>query len=351
MKKIFILFSLLMTFILSAGAQTAVQTTKTFDNVSIGVTVGASTPLDFNSMFPVNPIVGIRLQKDFTPFFGLQAEGLAILNDNHFSDLKTTVKATNVGLNGVTNLSNLLFGYKGKPRVFEVSAVTGLGWLHTWNTNANFLTAKTGFDIAFNLGSKRAHSIVITPAVFWNLNKLNKIQFNKSNSQLALTVSYVYHFKTSNGTHSFKVFDVGAMNDEINTLHKQTETDKQKIDALEDVIIKLSKELNDAKATPTTASVGTKTVQNEWVVTFAKASANLTEDAKATLNTIPEGTTVKVEATASPEGTKKFNQKVSEDRAKAVAEFLKAKGVKVTEAIGKGVTGDTSNRIAIATAQ
>jgi outer membrane protein OmpA-like peptidoglycan-associated protein len=90
---------------------------------------------------------------------------------------------------------------------------------------------------------------------------------------------------------------------------------------------------------------------DQYVVFFANASTELTEDAKATLNTIPEGTTVKVEATASPEGTKKFNQKVSEDRAKAVAEFLKAKGVKVTEAIGKGVTGDTSNRIAIATAQ
>ena len=350
MKKLLFTLALLMTAVVGMQAQTATENSKFFDNISIGVTGGAATPLNFNSMFPVNPVVGLRLQKDFTPAFGLHVEGLAILNNNNvFADpIKTTVKGTNVGVNGVINLSNALFGYNGTPRVFEISTVTGLGWLHEWNTSANFLSAKTGFDLAFNLGSKKAHSIVITPAILWNLNTLNKIQFDKNKAQLMLQVSYVYHFKTSNGTHHFKTWDVGAMNEEINALHKQTETDKRKIDVLEDVIVDLSKKIKD-QSVPTAAAVETKFVPSEWVVTFAKGSSTLDDNAKNVLKTIPANVKVKIEATASPEGSTKFNQTLSENRANSVAEFLKANGVTVVDSKGLGVTGNSSNRIAIVT--
>ena len=56
---------------------------------------------------------------------------------------------------------------------------------------------------------------------------------------------------------------------------------------------------------------------------------------------------MKVIATASPEGSMKFNQKLSEARAKVVAKYLSNKGVIVDEATGKGVQGSTSNRLAI----
>ena len=165
------MFALLISAVVGVNAQTAYEAAKVFDNVSVGVTGGISSPLNFNSVTPFNTNFGIRLQKDFTPVVGVQAEGLAFVNGNHFAnDVNTWVKATNVGVNGVLNLSNLIGGYKGSPRVFEVSTVTGIGWLYKWDTSSNYLSSKTGVDLAFNLGNKKQHSIMLTPAVDRNLS-------------------------------------------------------------------------------------------------------------------------------------------------------------------------------------
>jgi hypothetical protein len=277
----------------------------------------------------------LKITKDITPVIGFQIEGLAVLNDNHFSDLKTAVKATNVGLNGALNLSNFFWGYKGTPRVFEVSTVAGLGWLHAWNTSENSLTAKTGLDLAFNLGKKKAHSLVLTPAVYWNLHKIDAIQFTKNGAQLALNLSYIYHFKTSNGTHHFKTYDVGAMISEIDRLNGAlSECEKREPKLVEQIVEK-------KVVVPT---------NTEWFVQFAQKSAELTAEAKATLDKIGEDLVVDVIGTSSPEGDAEFNQRLSEKRAAVVADYLTKRGVKVNSWVGKGVQiGLATNRLAIVT--
>lgn len=334
MKKILLMLAL-FSAVVTANAQIATENSNAFDNVGVGVTAGVSTPLDFNSVFPFNTNVGLKITKDITPVIGFQIEGLAVLNDNHFSDLKTAVKATNVGLNGALNLSNFFWGYKGTPRVFEVSTVAGLGWLHTWNTSENSLTAKTGLDLAFNLGKNKVHSLVLTPAVYWNLHKIDAIQFNKKGAQLALNLSYIYHLKTSNGTHHFKTYDVGAMNNEINYLHgKLDECEKREPKLVERIVEK-------KVAVPT---------NTEWFVQFAQKSAELTAEAKATLDKIGENLVVDIIGTSSPEGDAEFNQRLSEKRAAVVADYLTKRGVKVNSWAGKGVQiGRATNRLAIVT--
>jgi hypothetical protein len=334
MKKFFLMLAFISA-VVSANAQIATEKSNALDNISIGVTAGASTPLDFNSVFPVNPNVGLKVGKEFTPVFGLQAEGIAILNNNHFNDLKTAVKATNVGLNGVFNLSNIFGGYDGTPRVFEIKTVTGFGWLHTWNTSDNFLTAKTGLDLAFNIGKKKAHSIVVTPAVYWNLNKFGDIHFNKNGSQLAVNVSYIYHFKNSNGTHHFKTYDVGAMIDEISRLNGAlAECESREPKVVEKIVETPGKEI--------IVRVG------EWVVQFAQGSSKLTTEAENVLNSIGNDTVVDIVGTASSEGTKEFNQRLSEKRAEVVADYLTKRGVKVNSWVGKGTQiGLSTNRLAI----
>ena len=334
MKKIILMLAL-FSAVVTANAQTATENSNAFDNVGVGVTAGVSTPLDFNSGCPLNTNWGLKITKDITPVIGFQIEGLAFFNDNHFSDLKTAVKATNVGLNGALNLSNFFWGYKGTPRVFEVSAVAGLGWLHAWNTSENSLTAKTGLDLAFNLGKKKVHSLVLTPAVYWNLHKIDAIQFNKKGAQLALNLSYIYHFKTSNGTHHFKTYDVGAMNNEINYLHgKLDECEKREPKLVERIVEK-------KVAVPT---------NTEWFVQFAQKSAELTAEAKATLDKIGENLVVDVIGTSSPEGDAEFNQRLSEKRAAVVADYLTKRGVKVNSWAGKGVhNGLATNRLATVT--
>lgn len=347
MKKFIFLMLTLFSVVVSANAQIATENSNALDNIGVGITAGVSTPLDFNSVFPVNPNVGLKVTKDFTPSIGIQIEGLAILNDNHFSDIKTTVKATNVGFNGAFNLSNAIWGYKGAPRTFEVSVVGGLGWLHAWNTSENSLTAKTGLDLAFNLGKKKAHSIVVTPAVYWNLNKFNEIKFDKHGSQLAVNLTYIYHFKTSNGTHHFKTYDVGAMMDEINRLNGALEECEKREPKVIERIIKVPAEA------PKTAAVTTVATKNgeKWIVPFATASAKLSNEAKFILNQVGNDAIVDIVATASPSGSEKFNQKLSEARAKAVADFLTNRGVKVNSAVGKGVDAKSGKTAVITTVQ
>ena len=221
--------------------------------------------------------------------------------------------------------------------MFEISTVSGLGWLHTWDVSMNNLTAKTGLDLAFNLGKKKAHSLVLTPAVYWNLNPGSKIQFNKHNAQLALNVSYVYHFKTSNGTHHFKTYDIGALNEVINTLMSELDTYKN----CKPKTVEVEKVVEKKVVVPTPC---------QWVVQFAQNSAKLTKDATKLLDTIGEDAVVDIVGTASPEGSAEYNKRLSEKRAANVATYLENRGVRVNSWVGKGAQfGASTNRLVIVT--
>lgn len=338
------MFALLISAVVGVNAQTAYQSAKVFDNVSVGVTGGISSPLNFNSVTPFNTNFGIRLQKDFTPVVGVQAEGLAFVNGNHFAnDVNTWVKATNVGVNGVLNLSNLIGGYKGSPRVFEVSTVTGIGWLYKWDTSSNYLSSKTGVDLAFNLGNEKQHSIVLTPAVYWNLSSGNGVEFNRNHAQLAVNVAYVYHFKTSNGTHHFKTYDIGAKNDEINRLKEELASEGKKNQSLIENNTKLNSQL---------AALNSKgdTLNMKWVVEFEQGKSELSSKAKEELkNVIDAKKLVCVVAKASPEGSKDTNKKLSDERAAVVTKYLTDNGVTVKKSEGVGAESKYSNRVVLIT--
>lgn len=337
MKKIIFIFAALLMTALCANAQTATENAKFFDNWSAGIGAGATTPLDFNPVFPVNAGAKLFINKDLTPVVGLQAEAGVLFNDNNFGRwTSTTVKLTNVGLNGTVNLNNLFAGYNGTPRVFEVSTNTGLGWLHYWNGGgANDLTTKTGLDLSLNLGKTRASSIVLSPAVYWNITGGGaKVQFNKHRAQLALTLSYVYHFGTSNGTRHFKTYDVGAMISEISRLND--ELAQKPTEVIVEKIVYQQAPVTDAVVVSDPAPL---------YVFFAQDSAELTDDAKAALDTV-DGV-VEIIGSASIEGTKEYNQRLSEKRAAVVTDYLTKRNIDVKSYEGIGARDNTSPRIAV----
>ena len=345
MKKFLFMFALLFCAIVGVNAQKSYEVSKVFDNVSVGITGGISSPLNFNSVTPFNTNFGLKLQKDFTPVVGVQVEGLAFVNDNNFSDVKTWVKATNVGVNHVVNMTNLFCGYKGSPRTFEVSTVFGFGWLHSWSNHCNNLSAKSGVDLAFNLGNDKQHSIVVTPAVYWNITNSGKVQFNKNHAQPALNVSYVYHFKTSNGTRHFKVHDVGLKNDLINKL-------KEENIGYENIVKSLNNEKSDLNKEIKKLNERCETLVDNvlWAVQFKQGSSELSSDAKKLLDKVIKlNKPVDVVATASPEGSKSVNDALSEKRAKAVANYLINNGVTVQSIKGVGVKTKESNRLGLIT--
>jgi len=345
MKKLLFMFAIIMG-VVSASAQVATENAKLFDNTYIGAEFGATTPFSFDKFFPVNAVAGIKAGKELTPVVGVEVEGQVFFNDNNVGRWTSTfVKGTNVGLNGTINVSNLVWGYNGTPRFIDVKANVGLGWLHYMNAGANDLLAKTGVDINFNLGNKKAHTIAITPVIYWNLTGgPHKISFNRSLAQIGIIASYVYHFKTSNGTHHFKTYDVGAMISEIDRLNEELAKKPKEVEVI--------KVVEKQVETPATNAVSVATKNGEtWIVTFATGSAKLTQEAKFILNQVGNDAIVNVTATASPDGSAKFNQKLSEKRAKAVADFLTARGVKVNSAEGKGVDPEKGRSAVVKTLQ
>ena len=88
-------------------------------------------------------------------------------------------------------------------------------------------------------------------------------------------------------------------------------------------------------------------VQTTYVVTFPVNSSDILNTKE--LDGIQKGANVEIVAYASPEGTTDINQKLSQDRADAVAKYLQSKGVNVVRITAKGADTSHSNRIAIVT--
>lgn len=367
MKRIILMLAL-FGVVIGAKAQVAIEDGKLFDNTHVTIQGGVATPLKLSSVFPVNPTATLSIGKWFTPVFGAEVEGTAWfgsvgMKDGNLSwdwdgNMYNFVRGSYVGINGLTNLTNLFCGYNGKPRTFEVGTQIGIGWVHRYmKTNAaqtiednnipfqvypnadkdrNGVGVKTGLDFAFNLGSKKAHTLSVRPAVLWEVaNHWNKVQFNRNKAQLYLGVAYTYHFKNSNGTHYFKTHDIGELNAQINYLRgRLDECEGREPKVVERIVEK-------------TVDVVS---QNTWVVQFAKNSYELTNEAKEVLDAIGENTVVNIVGTASPEGEMEHNKRLSEQRAANVADYLSKRGVKVNSWVGKGVMiGESTNRLAIVT--
>ena len=154
-----------------------------------------------------------------------------------------------------------------------------------------------------------------------------------------MNAGFIYKFANSNGTHNFTIVtprdqaEIDALNAQINELRNR----KPEV-ITKEVVKQVVKEV---------PSVKEFTVSDLVFVTFAQGKSALTKDAKAALNNVKQGVHVQVVGTASPEGSKELNDRLSQARADVVANYLKGRGVIVDEATGKGVQGVTSNRLAV----
>ena len=357
----------------SVSAQTVAES-KAFDNVYVGINGGVATKTTGHKwLSDLDPNAGIRVGRYFTPVFGLAVEGNAYFSNKPWHSTGTAVRATNVSLLGTVNLSNLFGGYKGEPRAFEVSALYGLGWAHVFTNNKtaknltsgqrNRMTSKAALDFAYNFGSQKQWQVYVEPSINFaflgkdrskvltaagivnydvNYNYKAVAQdgqpaYNINNSFVQLNAGVVYKFKNSNGTHNFTIVvprdqaEIDALNAQINELRNR----KPEV---------ITKEV--VKEVPA-VKVKEFTVSDLVFVTFAQGKSALTNDAKSALNNVKEGVHVQVVGTASPEGSKELNDRLSQARADVVANYLKGRGVIVDEATGKGVQGVTSNRLAV----
>lgn len=364
MKKLVTLFAA-AAMAVTVSAQTVTES-KTFDNFYVGINGGVATYTTQNRWASnLMPNFGVRIGRNFTPVFGLAIEGNAYTQNRIQHNYKvnfnktmpwqnsTFIKSTNASLLGTVNLSNWFGGYKGAPRTFEVVALYGLGWEHTYGTSNetkfyyngdsehwNRMTSKAGLDFVFNLGAAKAWQIYIEPSITWAFNHErdnNQPTYNIHNSFVQLNAGVVYKFKNSNGTHNFTIAQLRdqAEIDELNRIINDLRNRKPEV---REVVKEVVKEVPVGKEVR---------VEDLVFVTFAQGKSVLTPEAKKALDNVKEGSHVNIVGTASPEGSKEINDKISQNRANAVAEYLKGRGVVVDSAEGKGVQGNTSNRLAI----
>lgn len=350
MKKLFIL-SLVGLASLSATAQeTTLQETRFTDNWSVGLNGGIVTPLTHHAFWGnARSAVGVQLNKDVTPVFGFGIESMWTI---HTSESRTAFDASNLSLLGRVNMTNLFAGYRDEPRLFEIEAMAGAGWLHYYANgegDANGWSTKAGLNLNFNLGLERAWTIAIKPAVVWNMDGNDGINdyanfmpshYDVNHANFELTAGIVYHFKGSNGAHHFTrvrlydPYEVDELNAKINDLREAvSEKDAQlhqangRINALSHEV----KKLRDRGPVIQTQTVTNTRETLESVITFRQgksvidASQQPNVERVATYLRNHREATVDIKGYASPEGSAEINEKIAQARAEAVKKMLVSK--------------------------
>lgn len=377
MKKI-VIFAVLCMVTWTANAQNLISGTKFTDNWSIGINGGGITPLTHSAFFKnMRPTVGVELDKQLTPVFGLGFEGMWAINA---TPSRTAFDFSNVSALAKVNLNNLFGGYRGAPRVFEIEAVTGAGWLHYYvngNGDANFISTKLGLNFNFNLGSAKAWTIAVKPALVYNLEGDNHVggYYNANIAAVELTAGLIYHFKGSNGKHHmtlakpYNQMEVDGLNAKINELRTQLQGEEDKVNTANQTIEELQTALNDCRNKKPVVQTVTNTVTNtvttqtlESVVTFRQGKTTIdasqlpnVERIATYMNNHPTSK-VTIKGYASPEGSAEINAKIAQQRADAVKEMLIKKyriAASRIDAEGQGVGDMFSepdwNRVSICT--
>lgn len=375
MKK-FIIVSAFALGAFTANAQTgetALQGTKFGDNWSIGINAGAVTPLTHSSFFKdARPAFGFGITKQLTPVFGLGIQGMGYVNT---TQSKTAFDASDVSLLGKVNLMNLFGGYQGTPRLFEIEALAGMGWLHYYMNgpgDQNSWSTRFGMNLNFNLGETKAWTLGVRPAIVYDMEgdfNTAKSRFNVNNAAFELTAGITYHFMTSNGTHHFtkvKPYDpaeIADLNSAINDLRSQVGNKNNQLINANQQVNELQSELNECrnKVVPVETVVKTSRIP-ESIITFRQGKSVVDASQLPNVERVASymnkhvNTTVVIKGYASPEGNLAFNEKLAKARAEAIKTILvkkyKIDAARITaegQGIGDMFSEPDWNRVSICT--
>ena len=222
MKKLLLLFAAAMLAVsVSAQKRTAVYN-KFGDNWYVGANLGVATPISEyhwgGRLEGFAPKFSLRVGKNLTTVFGLVLESDLYFEAEGWSMMKqkTFIDAINVDILGTFNINNLLYGYLGHPRPFEVIALIGGGYRHTYGyAPRSGMNGKAALDFAFNLGAKDAWQLYIEPALVlghpqpsWRpTDRIWETWSPHYKGIIQLSVGMIYKFRNSNGTHNYKIIE------------------------------------------------------------------------------------------------------------------------------------------------
>ena len=383
MKKTLLSIAAVVAVITSANAQDMLSKSKFFDNWQVGVKAGGFSYTQREAFFKnTRATFGAEIGKQISPAFRLGVEGMAYVRpvdlDNDV-DAGNFIDNTNVSLVGTVNLSNLIAGYKGTPRFFEVEGFAGIGWFHRYvqdiapnyreNYRSNSMSAQFGSNLLFNLGESKAWGVKLSPAIVYGVDvpteKSSVNSLNSLNSFIQATVGVVYRFKGSNGAHHFTTAtqnpdnsaELGRLRDELNSKNKELSDCQRQVNKLQDDL-----EAARNKKPEVVEKVVTKNKKTlESVVTFRVAKSTIDASQLPNVERIASylnkyrNAKVSIKGYASPEGNLEKNKQLATARAEAVKNLL-VKRYKISadriQAEGNGIGDMFSepdwNRVSIA---
>ena len=385
MKKTLLSIATVVAVITSANAQDMLSKSKFFDNWQVGVKAGGFSYTQREAFFKnTRATFGAEIGKQISPAFRLGVEGMAYVRPvdlDESVDAGNFIDNTNVSLVGTVNLSNLIAGYKGTPRFFEVEGFAGLGWAHIYPQGAdnrkapnvlNTMTAEFGSNLLFNLGQSKAWGIKISPALVYGVDgvenraeSVSSNELNLKNSFTQVTAGVVYRFKGSNGAHHFTTAtqnpdnsaELGRLRDELNSKNKELSDCQRQVNKLQDDL-----EAARNKKPEVVEKVVTKNKKTlESVVTFRVAKSTIDASQLPNVERIASylnkysNAKVSIKGYASPEGNLEKNKQLAAARAEAVKNVL-VKRYKISadriQAEGNGIGDMFSepdwNRVSIA---
>lgn len=214
------------------------------DNWSVTSSVGAISPLK-NSAFwaHTRPMYGVELSKKITTVMSLGIDGGVTHGLTHSQNMVDAMH-----LSGVIkwNVSNLLAGYVGRPRGWELEVEGSAGWGHRFvphsiGTDDNFAITRWGINVNWFLNENRSWAIGFRPAIVCNTEGRNaRYSFEGSRAALELRIGMTYHFKNvNNGKHHLTIQrhynrpQVDALRAKVNDLQDENGALKKKIEELE----------------------------------------------------------------------------------------------------------------------
>lgn len=385
MKKVILLAAVALGA-MSAQAQQAVEAPKFFDNWSISLVGGGTTPLlQIDEIGKVRGIAGIEIEKQVSPILAVGIEGNWGINTSYGEGVNV-FDDQYAGVYGAINLNKLFGACKCKSQLFEVEAVAGAGWGRyydkNWNdenwytgyaADHNFFATKAGLNLNFNVS--KIITLSLKPSVTWNMSDAvqgNLRYINGSSASASYDAEYAkfnlmagvtFHLGNK-GFKCVKPYDqaeVDALNAQINDLRAANDACNGKVSALAAENAALAAELAACKnRKPEVKEI--KVDNYERHVYFNQGSSKIQASQKAVVSMVADylnnnpGSKVEIKGYASVEGSQALNEKLAAARAEAVKNML-VKTYKIDadriSASGQGETDmfkETSwNRVSICT--
>lgn len=379
MKKTIIL-AVLALGAMTANAQ-AIEQPKFFDNWSVGLDGGVTTPLTHHAFFgQMRGLVGLHVDKQITPAFKLGVEGQFGVNTSSWYGPKSSTAFDNsyVGTYGAVDLFNLFGGYKCEGRPFTIEAVAGAGWGHNYlnseradngaRKDANYFVTKAGLNFNFNVNEKV--TISLNPYVAWNMNgkvaKQSPTNYNANCATFNLQAGLTYHFGPGfTCVKPFNQAEIDALNGQINDLRAQLDACNANAAAWQTKAEGLANELQACMSRkPEVVKEVNNNLNSVRYVFFRIGSSVITADQQPNVEMIAaylknhKNAKVVVKGYASQDGPLEVNVKLANNRAQAVKDAL-IKKYKIAadriqaegEGIGNMFSEESWNRVSICTVE